>query len=588
MIDGISGFMPQYLAGRHSRSPSCDGEGELKAELNFSELFWGEIFSDSNIAKICRDQFHLEHLLELVYRTKKLFTGMSSAPIFPHDAVFLFHALKGIVSLTSSQEALAGAGGEQIDLTHGIFIADPGLLQIKNATKFSLREDTLSYRYYQKFCDSLGVVGVDPIFVLHFFWPQEIIGLMVLARILRRKYGKLSIIVSAETANEQFDYSTWRLSSLIDQQKVWGVFDAVSTHKNMPLARILKDAPGKTNLTRLFNKLPGVIIPRSGRVVFTGKKTLNQEKQAESEFIDQNNPLPVRPVRIFGKKVLRARIFPGGCYWSRCTFCAINKGSAFLPGPEKLDRKASIHIKKMVDLIGKSRADVFFAEDQAISSENIKYFAEQIIKRRLAVRYLARIRYSPEMKPIDFELLYRSGCRVLGIGLESANPGINLKYGKHKSEVSLAEQRRFISSAARAGIRTHQYAILGFPEESVAEVSQTFRYLMFNIQKNPGYTASPNLFYYHAGSAVGDSGERGRQWDRTLALSYLGIDGKNAGQESFRVKTIRSFAEKILLMQFDNIISKKEIMEFWNFIDYSGIFYQQKMFFEGNPYRNKN
>ncbi|AGW13768.1 B12-binding domain-containing radical SAM protein [Megalodesulfovibrio gigas] len=70
-------------------------------------------------------------------------------------------------------------------------------------------------------------------------------------------------------------------------------------------------------------------------------------------------------------------------------------------------------------------------------------------------------------------LMHRAGCRMLHLGIESAAPRIRTGLQKH---CSLEDYRRVTALCNAHGIAPVGWFILGFPDESLAEMHQTLRF----------------------------------------------------------------------------------------------------------------
>lgn len=102
----------------------------------------------------------------------------------------------------------------------------------------------------------------------------------------------------------------------------------------------------------------------------------------------------------------------------------------------------------------------------------------------------------------DFEMaqmMYKSGCRLVSIGVESGSQYMLEKMGK---KITLDDVRRTVKTFKKAGIRIYNYFVIGLPWETEETAEETIKFAIeLNSDFISFYTATPlpgSRFYDYA------------------------------------------------------------------------------------------
>lgn len=169
-----------------------------------------------------------------------------------------------------------------------------------------------------------------------------------------------------------------------------------------------------------------------------------------------------------------------GCYWNRCRFC-----------PEKAEgnsykgEKTDILIDDLQYLVDKYHPEYIHFLDDAIPPRFLKSLAlNNIVANNLncclnsknAFKWYGFVRFTPELSDPDFcKALYRSGCRLLKLGLESGDQDVLDKMEKG-TDLNLAS--KVLSCLKEAGIATYIYLLFGTHFEDEKAADRTFEYVV--------------------------------------------------------------------------------------------------------------
>jgi hypothetical protein len=160
-----------------------------------------------------------------------------------------------------------------------------------------------------------------------------------------------------------------------------------------------------------------------------------------------------------------------GCYWNRCSFCPERiEGGPYHPVPD--DQV----MEDLTFLIRKRRPALIHFLDNALPPSLLRTLAQ----RPLGTLWYGFARFTPELADPDFcRALKKSGCAMLQLGLESADPEVLLRLEKG---IDLKVASKALRTLKEAGIATYVYLLFGTPAESEREARKT---LDFTVSHAP-------------------------------------------------------------------------------------------------------
>jgi radical SAM superfamily enzyme YgiQ (UPF0313 family) len=161
-----------------------------------------------------------------------------------------------------------------------------------------------------------------------------------------------------------------------------------------------------------------------------------------------------------------------GCYYGECTFCTLPT----VIGPGYRTRRASTivdHIAHLSRELG--TRNVNFITD-CMPPGMIRDLPGELVAKNAHIRWWCDARVEPKAYTKEgAELLYRSGCRKLLFGFETATPRLLKMMMKGQSLKSTVDVAR---NCAAAGISVTFYAMVGFPSETREEARATLDFLV--------------------------------------------------------------------------------------------------------------
>ncbi|MBF0202745.1 MAG: radical SAM protein [Desulfamplus sp.] len=188
------------------------------------------------------------------------------------------------------------------------------------------------------------------------------------------------------------------------------------------------------------------------------------------------------------------RILPfrtvSGCYWNKCRFCP-EKAEGNRYSPEK-NRNL---LENLCHLVHKYQPDYIHFIDDAIPPSFLKALVSQNTVSKNPVlqntvsndsisqnmsfpffKWYGFVRFTKELADPEFcHALYRSGCRLLKLGLESGDQAVLDKMEKG-TDLNLAS--KVLTCLKNAGIQTYVYLLFGTQFEDEIAAEKTLDYVL--------------------------------------------------------------------------------------------------------------
>jgi p-methyltransferase len=173
------------------------------------------------------------------------------------------------------------------------------------------------------------------------------------------------------------------------------------------------------------------------------------------------------PDKIFKSCVVPMQASTGCPY--KCAFCNFTK-----------DRRL-ISVKPLEQLVSELKSVlirgakyIWFVDDNfRLGSDDLNSVCQRFVDEDLQIRWMSFIR-ADALKNIDFELLCRSGCTELQLGLESAELKVLRNMNKKVDPIIAGEVVRDLLAV---GINCSCYFVIGFPGETDETVFRTIEFI---------------------------------------------------------------------------------------------------------------
>lgn len=163
-----------------------------------------------------------------------------------------------------------------------------------------------------------------------------------------------------------------------------------------------------------------------------------------------------------------------GCSWRKCAFCLFTYLSEGTPCREKTPDKVA---QDLVLISEETGIDYFWLVIEHMTPVYARRFSRQLLAAGRTLRWRTYARFDAGFDRDTLELMYQSGCRYLGFGLESGSQEINDRIRKG---VDVRTAARILQDCAETGIIVRLFTIVGFPMESLAQAAETFAFIHRN------------------------------------------------------------------------------------------------------------
>ena len=293
--------------------------------------------------------------------------------------------------------------------------------------------------------------------------PDQIIQALALGALLREAgyRGFLALYGSNEDVLAPEDFAP-DLASVPGrpEHRLFSTYDgAVVGEAESALLSIVQALRGE----RPPESVPSLIAPRWNlrTVPARGSERLSEFGALDLSLVDPSiypYPHPVLDLRL-----------SRGCAWGRCTFCAITAHQqGYRTSPAATIAPALVAAHRQLG------AAFFRFRDDLLTPRQIRDLTALLRDLPFPVRYSARARFEPGFTRELLAAAAAAGLEELWLGLESAVPRVRDLMDKGVRP-DLVE--RMLDDAAAAGIRVRALCILGYPDETAAEMAATIDFL---------------------------------------------------------------------------------------------------------------
>lgn len=155
------------------------------------------------------------------------------------------------------------------------------------------------------------------------------------------------------------------------------------------------------------------------------------------------------------------------CAWD-CAFCSIPFASNRFR-----HRKATAVADELEHLSERYGTRTFMFVDEIMTQRTLREVGAELVRRDSDLRWYGETRFAKGLTPDLADLLYRSGCRRLDLGLESYNQRV---LDLMRKGVDVNDVAPNIDALLGAGVPVHLFCMTGFPGERPDEAERTARF----------------------------------------------------------------------------------------------------------------
>ncbi len=281
----------------------------------------------------------------------------------------------------------------------------------------------------------------------------QIIPAFTLCNIIRRTDDKINIILGGNVIT--------RLSSFFSKKNILS-----------PFYDYFVIGEGEQKLYSLINDIRLLKKSELKKKYNNKMVTLSKPQNIQNIPTPSFDNLPLK--NYFNKETVLPLFTSRRCYWEKCTFCDIPFGY------DKTHRKRDVDqiISDIEILMNKYNTRYFKFIDDSISPKVLLEISNELIKRKINIKWEAYVILEKEFQEIDFSrTLYTSGCRWLYFGFESGNENVNTMMNKRHTLQTIG---KILKTTSEVGIKNHLWFIIGFPGETHDSINDSVNFLHNN------------------------------------------------------------------------------------------------------------
>lgn len=288
------------------------------------------------------------------------------------------------------------------------------------------------------------VVGIDIVF------PWEIVQVVTLNKLIKKHLPNTHINFLGYGFDE-FCYSRVA-DKLIINEKLMLEFDSIFLVRN------------DNSLSELY-KNPNVDLSSLESLAYYTEDKKIEVKGPLYENVIDHSIIPdysdLNLEEYFSPELVFTDKLSNKCFWSKCTFCNINKFKS-----QRYELNIESYLNVVKHYIEKYNCENLFLLDEAASPMLVEKFSKGLIKNEIHIHWSIRTRIDSGFDERLISLMYEAGCREMWIGFEAASPRIlkNMNKTNNPNEyVNIANNE--MKWCKKYGIGLHFCLILGFPNE---------------------------------------------------------------------------------------------------------------------------
>jgi hypothetical protein len=281
-------------------------------------------------------------------------------------------------------------------------------------------------------------------------YRDQVVSAVALAQLAREQLAGVPIVFGGQFV------SSWE-GALDRVPEVFDWCDYLVTHEGeSALDGLLRAVSRGTSPA----DVPNLAFRRDGAVVRTQVRAEDLRSLPEPDYAGLPLHRYLAPEPVFLVSTSR------GCYWSRCTFCAVSPSMRL--GYRTRDcRRVRDEIQRL-----KERYDVgcFALTDDCVSPATLRVLSKLLNVEGPTLSWQCEVRFEKSLTSELLEQMRDAGCRNLIFGLESASQTLleRMDKGIERQQVD-----RILADCRRLGIAFNLQFFFGYPGETESEARST-------------------------------------------------------------------------------------------------------------------
>lgn len=177
--------------------------------------------------------------------------------------------------------------------------------------------------------------------------------------------------------------------------------------------------------------------------------------------------------KYFCRKIMLSYVSSRGCFWNKCTFCSLTCSY----GNKYRERSIEKVMDDLCELVNRHKIERVSFNDEALTASRIKKISEKKLERNMQFKWSCLARLNNFYNEEDLKLAYKSGLKMMSMGLESGSENVLDAMNKGIEIKKVPEILKLIHNI---GIWTNVYFIIGFPNESEEDFNTSLKFLKEN------------------------------------------------------------------------------------------------------------
>lgn len=245
---------------------------------------------------------------------------------------------------------------------------------------------------------------------------------------------------------------------------------------------------GERGLLELVKNIEGGNLTNVPNLVYRHRGHIIKNFQKSVEKIDELPVINIENIRLkdyFSPVPVISVGFSRGCYWKKCTFCALHQMFDL-----KYRIKTIDYFLEELRYYYSNGIRHFIMHDEVIPAAQMYLLSKAIIKAGLKINYFFMARPTRDFTYDILKSIYSSGCRIIFWGMESGCQNVLNAINKG---TNLDDIKMVLRDCYKAGIPSIVAVIQGFPLQKREDTLANREFLL----ENSKYVYKYSIVSYH-------------------------------------------------------------------------------------------
>ena len=304
--------------------------------------------------------------------------------------------------------------------------------------------------------------------------PSQVVASFTFGYLIKRFFPRIKIVIGGQ-------WVSFFREEIQKKAILKNFFDfAIFFEGETPLYKLIQSLQKGSGLSRV----PNLIFRNQGKWEWSDQVS---EEDMDSLPAPDFDGLPLNKYAGSKKGISLTFETARGCYWNRCVFCV----DLPLPKPRYREKDPDLVIRDMKHLIKKYGVKHLMISNPTFSPWQMKKITRRMLQGKIQLSWWAMARLDNEFDMETLRLAKKSGCMMMGFGVESMNQRV-LDFLEKGTKVNVI--RRIVKDAHDLNLPIYFQMMLGLPSETQEEALDTLGFLINNpdaLEREPVF----NIYY---------------------------------------------------------------------------------------------